>query len=203
MRFLLNIAQAGRNGLLMSRSFCRFLFAVQYYPKPSAPQSPVSCITFQMLLKPLIVQFHTCVWYTKKEECTVRSFLQSLGLHLWNPFLFLVWSSPLATLSVHHDKMHKRDIEMSFSDPSIFWTDSMSVLRYVKNDSKRFHILSSQTALQQFEMVLLQTSGITERVLWIQVIIPLEDFQLTHSSTAQNGYWGRSSCGRLSLNGLN
>ena len=28
---------------------------------------------------------------------------------------------------------------MSFSDPSIFWTDSMSVLRYVKNESKRFH----------------------------------------------------------------
>ena len=44
-----------------------------------------------------------------------------------------------ATLSVHHDKMLKRESEMSFSDPSVFWTDSMSVLRYVKNESKRFH----------------------------------------------------------------
>ena len=44
-----------------------------------------------------------------------------------------------ATLSVCHDKMLKRESEMSFSDPSIFWTDSMSVLRYVKNESKRFH----------------------------------------------------------------
>ena len=44
-----------------------------------------------------------------------------------------------ATLSVRHDKMLKREIEMSFSDPSVFWTDSMSVLRYVKNESKRFH----------------------------------------------------------------
>ncbi|XP_068734645.1 uncharacterized protein [Montipora capricornis] len=44
-----------------------------------------------------------------------------------------------ATLSVRHDKMLKREIEMSFSDPCVFWTDSMSVLRYVKNESKRFH----------------------------------------------------------------
>ena len=44
-----------------------------------------------------------------------------------------------ATLSVHHDKMLKRESEMSFSEPSVFWTDSMSVLRYVKNESKRFH----------------------------------------------------------------
>ena len=44
-----------------------------------------------------------------------------------------------ATLSVHHDKMLKRESEMSLSDPSVFWTDSMSVLRYVKNESKRFH----------------------------------------------------------------
>ena len=28
---------------------------------------------------------------------------------------------------------------MSFSDPSVFWTDSMSVLRYVKSESKPFH----------------------------------------------------------------
>ena len=45
----------------------------------------------------------------------------------------------VATLSVHHDKMLKRESEMSFSDSSVFWTDSMSVLRYVKNESKRFH----------------------------------------------------------------
>ncbi|XP_067045584.1 uncharacterized protein [Acropora muricata] len=35
--------------------------------------------------------------------------------------------------------MLKRESEMSFSDPSVFWTNSMSVLRYVKNESKRFH----------------------------------------------------------------
>ena len=36
LRFHLSIIQAGKNGLPMSRSFCRFLFAVQYYPNPSA-----------------------------------------------------------------------------------------------------------------------------------------------------------------------
>ncbi|PFX14842.1 hypothetical protein AWC38_SpisGene20975 [Stylophora pistillata] len=44
-----------------------------------------------------------------------------------------------ATLSIRQDKMLKREIEMPISDPSVFWTDSMSVLRYVKNENRRFH----------------------------------------------------------------
>ena len=43
------------------------------------------------------------------------------------------------TISIRLDKMLKREIEIPLSEPSIFWTDSMSVLRYVKNESKRFH----------------------------------------------------------------
>ena len=41
-----------------------------------------------------------------------------------------------ATLSVRQDK---REIEMPLSNASVFWTDSMSVLRYVKNENRRFH----------------------------------------------------------------
>ena len=44
-----------------------------------------------------------------------------------------------ATISIRLDKMLKREIEIPLSEPSIFWTDSMSVLRYVKNENKRFH----------------------------------------------------------------
>ena len=44
-----------------------------------------------------------------------------------------------ATISIRIDKMLKREIEIPLSEPSIFWTDSMSVLRYVKNENKRFH----------------------------------------------------------------
>lgn len=52
-----------------------------------------------------------------------------------------------ATLSIRQDRMLKREIEVPISDPSVFWTDSMSVLRYVKNENRRFHILLL-TALQ-------------------------------------------------------
>ena len=72
----------------------------------------------------------------KKEECTVRSFLLAPLKSVSIPLLEL----SAATLSVHHNKMLKREIEMLFSDPSLFWTDSMSVLRCVKNESKRSHI---------------------------------------------------------------
>lgn len=34
--------------------------------------------------------------------------------------------------------MLKREIEMLVTDPSVFSTDSMSVLRYVKNENRRF-----------------------------------------------------------------
>ena len=44
-----------------------------------------------------------------------------------------------ATMSVRHDRMLKREIEIPLSMPSMFWSDSMSVLRYVKNETKRFH----------------------------------------------------------------
>ena len=42
-----------------------------------------------------------------------------------------------AILSVHRDKVLKRESEMSLSDPFVFWTNSMSVSRYVKNERKR------------------------------------------------------------------
>ncbi|KAL9986036.1 hypothetical protein ACROYT_G000097 [Oculina patagonica] len=44
-----------------------------------------------------------------------------------------------ATVSVRLDKVLKSELELPLTKKSIFWTDSMSVLRYVKNESKRFH----------------------------------------------------------------
>ncbi|PFX26292.1 putative PPE family protein PPE24 [Stylophora pistillata] len=44
-----------------------------------------------------------------------------------------------ASLPICQDKMFKREIEMPICDPSVFWIDSMSALRYVKNKNRRFH----------------------------------------------------------------
>ena len=44
-----------------------------------------------------------------------------------------------ATISVRQDKMLKREIDIPLSAQSISWTDSMSVLCYVKNESKHVH----------------------------------------------------------------
>ena len=45
-----------------------------------------------------------------------------------------------ATVSVRQDKMLKEELEMPPNCESVFWSDSMSVLRYVKNESTRFHM---------------------------------------------------------------
>ena len=44
-----------------------------------------------------------------------------------------------ATVSVRSDKAIKRELELPLTEPSVFWTDITSVLRYVKNEDKRFH----------------------------------------------------------------
>jgi len=44
-----------------------------------------------------------------------------------------------ATISIRQDKMLKRETDIPLSVQSIFWMDSMSVLLYVKNESKHFH----------------------------------------------------------------
>ena len=44
-----------------------------------------------------------------------------------------------ATMSVRHARMLKREIEIPLSMPSMFWSDSMSVLRYIKNETRHFH----------------------------------------------------------------
>lgn len=44
-----------------------------------------------------------------------------------------------ATVSVRQDKMLKGELQMPLTSESVFWTDSMSILRYVKNESTRFH----------------------------------------------------------------
>ena len=44
-----------------------------------------------------------------------------------------------ATISIRLDKVLKRELDLPLTDDSTFWTDSTSVLRYVKNENKRFH----------------------------------------------------------------
>ncbi|XP_065068249.1 uncharacterized protein LOC135693649, partial [Rhopilema esculentum] len=43
-----------------------------------------------------------------------------------------------ATLSVKLDSMLKRELDMKLGE-SVFWTDSTAVLRYIANESRRFH----------------------------------------------------------------
>ena len=44
-----------------------------------------------------------------------------------------------AAISVKQDKVLKRELEIPISSQSIFWTDSTAVLRYVKNEMRRYH----------------------------------------------------------------
>ena len=63
-----------------------------------------------------------------------------------------------ATLSVRQNRMLKREIEMPLSNPFVFWTDSMSVLRYVKNENRHFHtFIANRIAI--IRTALVQTSG--------------------------------------------
>ena len=45
-----------------------------------------------------------------------------------------------ATMSVRHDKLLKRELEIPLNCQTVFWSDSMSMLCYVKNETKRFHM---------------------------------------------------------------
>ena len=44
-----------------------------------------------------------------------------------------------AAISVKQDKVLKRELEITISSQSVFWTDSTAVLRYVKSETRRFH----------------------------------------------------------------
>ena len=44
-----------------------------------------------------------------------------------------------AAISVKQDKVLKRELEIPISSQSVFWTDSTAVLRYVKNETRRYH----------------------------------------------------------------
>ena len=50
-----------------------------------------------------------------------------------------------ATVSVRQDRMLKEELGMPLNCESVFWSDSMSVLRYVKNESTRFHTFVCQS----------------------------------------------------------
>ena len=44
-----------------------------------------------------------------------------------------------AVVSVQLDKVLKRELDFPLTEKSVFWTDSTSVLRYVRNETKRLH----------------------------------------------------------------
>ncbi|XP_044165857.1 uncharacterized protein LOC122949868 [Acropora millepora] len=44
-----------------------------------------------------------------------------------------------AVISVQLDKVLKRELDFPLAEKSVFWTDSTSVLRYIRNETKRFH----------------------------------------------------------------
>ena len=53
-----------------------------------------------------------------------------------------------AAISVKQDKVLKRELEIPISSQSVFWTDSTAVLRYVKNETRRYHtFLANRVAL--------------------------------------------------------
>ena len=75
----------------------------------------------------------------KRAECTVTFLFAKSRLAPLKSVSIPGLELSAATLPVRQDRMLKREIEMPLSNPSVFWTDSMSVLRYVKNENRRFH----------------------------------------------------------------
>ena len=47
--------------------------------------------------------------------------------------------SSAATFSIKQDKILRRELEVLSDAQSIFWTDSTIVLRYIKNETNRYH----------------------------------------------------------------
>ena len=41
------------------------------------------------------------------------------------------------------DKVLKRELDLPLAETSVFWTDSTSVLRYIRNETKRFHTFAA------------------------------------------------------------
>ena len=44
-----------------------------------------------------------------------------------------------AVVSVQLDKVLKRELDLPLTEKSVFWMDSTSVLRYIRNETKQFH----------------------------------------------------------------
>ena len=44
-----------------------------------------------------------------------------------------------AVVSVQLDKAVTRELDLPLTEKFVFWTDSTSVLRYIRNETKRFH----------------------------------------------------------------
>ncbi len=65
--------------------------------------------------------------------------------------LLSYWVAPLKQTTIHHleltaavlavrmDKMLRRELQLDLH-PSVFWTDSTTVLKYIGNETRRFHM---------------------------------------------------------------
>ncbi|KAK2561773.1 hypothetical protein P5673_015158 [Acropora cervicornis] len=102
-----------------------------------------------------------------------------------------------ATISIHLDKMLKREIEILLSEPPIFWTDSMSILRYIKNENKRFHIFLAT------RIAMIRDSSSPGQWYHLERITNPGDH--TSRGLSAEGLltclWGRSFCGNWKANG--
>ena len=102
-----------------------------------------------------------------------------------------------ARISIRLDKMLKREIEILLSEPSIFWTDSMSIVRYVKNENRRFHtFLATRIAM-------IRDSSSPAQWYHLEGITNPGD-QTSRDLSAEGlltCLWGRSFCGNWSANG--
>ena len=131
-KFPLSTVQVGRNGLTIFRSFRRSLIGRSVIPEGFGPVISSQLHHFSDASEVAYgsVSYLRLVNEEGRVHCAFL-FAKSVSI----PRLEL----SAATFSVRQDRMLKREIEMPLSNPSVFWTNSMSVLRYVKNENRRFH----------------------------------------------------------------
>ncbi|TDH06297.1 hypothetical protein EPR50_G00132240 [Perca flavescens] len=103
-----------------------------------------------------------------------------------------------AVLAVRVDRMLKAELQLEL-ESSIFWTDSTTVLKYIRNETKRFHTFVSN------RISIIREATVVSQWRWVREYIPLlqerqrwskdkrsfvaGDIVLVADSTAPRGSW--------------